>query len=127
MPEFDIRAAIATDIKTLLSLEHSVQTDYVWQLDVHKEKSQTDVMLREVRLPRPVPVPYPRSTETLVDDWNKSNMIVAVMHGHAMAYLRMTDQLVKGTAWITDIVVAREYRQKGVATGLILSAHQWAA
>jgi RimJ/RimL family protein N-acetyltransferase len=126
MPEFDIRSAVATDIKTLITLEHSTLTDYVWQLDIRRETGQIEVMLREVRLPHSVPVPYPRSTENLVDEWNKTNMLIAVMGGQPIAYLRMTDQLLNGTTWITDIVVGQHNRRKGIATGLMMAAHQWA-
>jgi hypothetical protein len=43
MPEIEIRPAIATDIKRLMTLDHSCDTDYVWQLETSKDTEQIDV------------------------------------------------------------------------------------
>jgi ribosomal protein S18 acetylase RimI-like enzyme len=126
MPEIQIRPASAADIKTLLSLEHSGESDYVWQLDVRREPSQLEVNLREVRLPRSVPLTYPRSSEKLGEEWEKTNMLVALIAGNPVGYLRMTDQLVPGTVWITDLVVGRAERRKGIGSSLVIAAHTWA-
>jgi ribosomal protein S18 acetylase RimI-like enzyme len=126
MPEVEIRPAIATDIKTLITLEHSCETDYVWQVDVRRETGHAEAFFREVRLPRSVPVIYPRTTDSMVDEWNKSGMLVAVMGGELAGYVRISDQMVPGTAWITDVVVARRFRRKGIGTMLVISAQQWA-
>jgi GNAT superfamily N-acetyltransferase len=126
MPEIEIRPAVATDIKTLISLDHASESDYVWQLDIHRSTGEIDIQLREVRLPRTVSVHYPRPTQTFVDDWNKTPTLVALSSNQLVGYLRMTDQLVLGTVWITDLVVGKNYRRKGIATGLIIATHQWA-
>lgn len=126
MPEIEIRPAVATDIKTLISLDHVIESDYVWQVDIHKSSGEVDVLLREVRLPRTVSVHYPRTTQTLVDDWNKSPTLVAVHSNQLVGYLRLTDQMAPGTVWITDLIVGKNYRKKGIATALIIAAHQWA-
>jgi len=126
MPEIQIRPAAAPDIQTLLTLEHSSESDYVWQLDVRREASQVEASLREVRLPRSVPLIYPRSTEKLLEAWSKTNMLVALVANQPVAYLRMTDQLVPGTVWITDLVVGRAHRRKGIGSALVIAAHSWA-
>jgi GNAT superfamily N-acetyltransferase len=125
MPEIDIRPAVATDIKTLISLDHASESDYVWQLDIHRTTGEVDVMLREVRLPRTVSVHYPRPTQAFVDDWSKTPALVAVLSNQLVGYLRMNDQLVPGTVWITDLVVGKNFRRKGIATALIIATHQW--
>ncbi len=126
MPEIEIRPAVATDIKPVMELEHGTESDYVWQLDVRREPSQLEATLREVRLPRTVPLIYPRSIEKLSDDWSKTNMLVALLSTKPAGYLRMTDQIVPGTVWITDLVVGRSHRRKGIATALVIAAHEWA-
>jgi len=126
MPEIEIRPAIATDIKTLISLDHASESDYVWQVDIHRNTGEIAVMLREVRLPRTVSVHYPRPTQNFVDDWNKTPTLVAVLSNQLVGYLRMTDQLAPGTVWITDLVVGKNFRRKGIATALIIATHQWA-
>jgi GNAT superfamily N-acetyltransferase len=126
MPEIEIRPAVATDIKKLISLEHASESDYVWQVDIRRTAGEVNVILREVRLPKTVSVHYPRPTQTLVDDWSKSPMLVAVHSNLPVSYLRMTDQLVAGSVWITDLVVGKAFRRRGIATALIIAAHQWA-
>lgn len=126
MPEIQIRPAVATDVKSLLILEHTSQTDYVWQLDLRREPGQVEASLREVRLPRSVPLIYPRPTDNLPEEWNKTNMLVALAGGKLAGYLRMTDRLVPGTVWITDVVVGRANRRKGIGTALVMAAHDWA-
>jgi RimJ/RimL family protein N-acetyltransferase len=34
--------------------------------------------------------------------------------------------MVPGTVWITDLIVGKNYRKKGIATALVIAAHQWA-
>ena len=125
MPEIEIRPAVATDIKVLMTLEHATETDYVWQVDIRKETGQVETLFREVRLPRSVPVMYPRSTERLVDEWSKTGMLVASAGGQLVGYVRVTDLLFPGTAWITDLVVAKRFRRKGIGTALTMAAGQW--
>jgi ribosomal protein S18 acetylase RimI-like enzyme len=127
MPDVEIRRAVATDISTLMGIDHTCQTDYVWQMDVDHEESQLGAIFREIRLPRSVTVPYPRAVTTLPDTWNKrSSMLAAFTGGQAIGYIRVSDQMVPHTAWLTDIVVAPRFRRQGVGMALILAAQSWA-
>jgi GNAT superfamily N-acetyltransferase len=127
MPEISIRPAVATDIPHLMELDHSCDSDYVLQLDFFKDEEETNVTFRRMRLPRPVHVYYPRQVSLLVDQWNRSGlMLVALLNGEKIAYLRLSDNVAPSAIWITDLVVAREYRHQGIASALLLSAQQWA-
>jgi ribosomal protein S18 acetylase RimI-like enzyme len=127
MPDVEIRRAVATDISTLMGIDHTCQTDYVWQMDVDHEEGQLGAIFREIRLPRSVTVPYPRAVTTLPDTWNKrSSMLAAFTSGQAIGYIRVSDQMVPHTAWLTDIVVAPRFRRQGVGMALILAAQSWA-
>ena len=53
---FQIRPAVATDLPRMMGMDHSVMSDYVWQLDLRRESGQVSATLREVRLPRPVTI-----------------------------------------------------------------------
>ena len=127
MPDIEIRRAVATDIARLMAIDHTCQTDYVWQMDVLHEEDQLGAIFREIRLPRSVSVPYPRSVTTLPDTWNRrSGMLTALTGGQVIGYIRMSDLIVPHTAWITDIVVSPRFRRQGVAMALILAAQSWA-
>jgi len=127
MPDVEIRRAVATDIRILMAIDHTCQTDYVWQMDVDREVGQIGAIFREIRLPRSVTVPYPRPITNLPDTWNRrSGMLVAVIGGEVIGYIRMSDLLVPQTAWLTDIVVSPPFRRQGVGIALILAAQSWA-
>ena len=127
MPEIQIRRAVTTDITILMAIDHSCQTDYVWQMDVQRQEGQIGAIFREIRLPRSVSVPYPREVSTLPDSWDRrAGMLVAMIGEQIIGYIRMTDLILPKTVWMTDIVVSPRFRRQGVGTALILSAQSWA-
>lgn len=127
MPEVQIRPAVATDLPVLMAIDHTCQTDYVWQMDVHHEDGQVGAIFREIRLPRAVPVAYPREVSALSESWSrKVGMLVAVLGDKQVGYVRMNDTVLPHTAWLTDVVVAARFRRQGIATALVLAAQSWA-
>jgi ribosomal protein S18 acetylase RimI-like enzyme len=127
MPEIQIRPAIASDLSSLLALDHTCQTDYVWQMDVQHEDGQIGAIFREIRLPRSVSVAYPRPVNALSESWNhRSGILVAEIGGQAVGFVRTNDAIIPHTAWIIDLVVASRYRRQGIASALVLAAQSWA-
>ena len=127
MPEVQIRPAIATDLLILMAIDHSCQTDYVWQMDVLHEDGQAGAIFREIRLPRQVAVSYPRPVATLFESWNRrSGMLVAVISEQVIGYIRMNDVVLPHTAWLSDMVVSPRFRRQGVGMALVLAAQSWA-
>lgn len=127
MPEVKIRPAVATDVNTLVKIDHSSKTEYVWQMDVQREEGQLGTLFREIRLPRPVAIQYPRSVSALPDSWNRqAGMLVAMMNEQMAGYIRMSDFMLPSTAWLTDVVVAPRFRRQGIGMALILAAQSWA-
>ena len=127
MPEVQIRPAIATDLPILMAIDHSCQTDYVWQMDVLHEDGQAGAIFREIRLPRSVTIPYPRTVATLFESWNRrSGMLVGVIGKEVIGYIRMNDVVFPHTAWLSDMVVSPRFRRQGVGRALVLAAQSWA-
>jgi len=130
MPEIEIRPAIASDISDLVALDHHYTSDHVWQMDFNHnwEAGQVTVTFRKVRLPRPLRVEYPRSPQSLEVEWaQRSGILVAVLDGQPVGYAGLTLGRAPYTAWITDLVVNRPLRGKGIGTGLVLAAIEWSA
>jgi GNAT superfamily N-acetyltransferase len=125
MPELEIRTTISTDLARLAALDHSVQTDYVWQLALNREPAQVEVNLHEVRLPRAVRVEHPRPAKELPDTWHLRPMLSAMIGLEAVAYIRFTDAIVPNAVWITDVVVGRPLRRQGLGRKLIAAAETW--
>ena len=127
MPEVNIRPAVATDIPVLMALDHSCQTDYVWQMDVQRDEGQLGAIFREIRLPRSVTIPYPRELSALKETWNRrAGILVAMIGDQVVGYIRMSDLILPRTAWMTDIVVSPRFRRQGIGTALILAVQSWA-
>jgi ribosomal protein S18 acetylase RimI-like enzyme len=127
MPEVQIRPAVATDLPSLIKIDHTCTSDYVWQMDTVLSEGQAGATFREIRLPRSVMIAYPRQVENLADEWSRrAGILVAGIGSGLGGYLRLSDQVVPKVAWIMDIAVEPRLRRSGVASALILAAQAWA-
>jgi ribosomal protein S18 acetylase RimI-like enzyme len=112
----------------LATLDHSSTSDYVWQLDLRKENGQVLAGFREVRLPRPVKVDYPRDPLSLADEWQqRSATFVALAGERPLGYVCILEHSHATTAWVTDLVVNAQDRRQGVGSALLNAAQDWAA
>jgi ribosomal protein S18 acetylase RimI-like enzyme len=128
MPEIEIRPAVSPDLPILSALSHIYETSYVWQVDRSLDEGQITIHFREIRLPRPVKVEYPYPVGILSKEWDQyPNILVALLGGVPVGYVRVKEQLLPSTAWITDVVVRPQQRRQGIAIGLVLAAQDWAA
>ncbi len=133
MAEIEIRNTVSTDLARLAALDHSIDTNYVWQLDVHRDENpgsrtgigQVQVSLREVRLPRTIRLEHPRTAAELPDTWHLRPMLSAMNDLEAVAYVRISDVMVPHAVWITDVVVGKPMRGQGLARKLISAAEAW--
>jgi GNAT superfamily N-acetyltransferase len=126
MPAIEIRAANALDIADMIKLDHNYTTDHVWQMDLEKENGEIEVRFREVRLPRPVQVDYPRSKRSLIDDWSqRSGLLVALHEEKIVGYVSLKRDVSPNATWMTDLVVSKPLRRQGVGSALVLAAQEW--
>jgi len=111
----------------LMGFDHTGTSDYVWQLDLRKENGQVLAGFREVRLPRPISVSYPRDPFALADEWTqRSAMFVAMVNDIPVGYTCILEHSRATTVWVTDLVVDRESRRQGVGSALLNAAQDWA-
>jgi len=127
MNNLTIRAAISSDIPRLASLDHHYSTDYVWQMGYQAGQDEIAISFREVRLPRPMRVEYPRDPSRLADEWNgKLSVRMAEVSEEPVGYMCLVEGPAAGSVWVTDLVVDLRHRRQGVATGLLGAARDWA-
>ena len=122
----EIRPAVATDLPRMMGMNHSVSTEYVWQLDLRKESGQVSASLREVRLPRPVAVAYPRDPFALADEWQYKSAVFVAVDANLVGYACVMEHSAAAVAWVTDLVVAPERRRHGVGFALLNAAQNHA-
>lgn len=109
-----------------MGLDHGFDTDHVWQLSYMTESAEIGVVLREVRLPRPMRVPYPRNSEKLADEWTHRAVILLAEIGNSpIAYISINDGPAEASGWVTDLVVDLRYRRMGVGTQLLSAGQEW--
>jgi len=127
MPEVHIRPATSADIPHLIDIDHHYTSDHVWQMEIGNEEGGINLNFREIRLPRSVRVEYPRSTRSLVDDWqNRSGLLVALLENELVGYVSLMQNIAPLTVWITDLAVVRRHRRKGIGSALLLASQEWA-
>ncbi|HPH97879.1 MAG TPA: GNAT family N-acetyltransferase [Anaerolineaceae bacterium] len=127
MPEIEIRPMIESDMPILMGLEHNYRSHYVWQMDLAVDAGQTTIVFREVRLPRPVDVDYPRQPMAVLQEWKDAAVVLVAEHeGVPAAYIVIQEDMAPSTAWITDLVVAPSLRRQGIGSTLMLAAQSWA-
>ena len=127
MPSFETRPAIANDLPRLMGMDHSCLSDYVWQLELRREPAQIATNFREVRLPRTIPVTYPRNPLSLAEEWTRRDLVlVALKEENLVGYVCATEEHTASIAWVTDIVVTPESRRQGAASSLLAATEAWA-
>ena len=126
MQSLQIRNAISSDIPHLTQLEHGYRTDHVWQMNVREAQEELAISFREVRLPRPMRVKYPRNPSLLIDEWIlHSGFLVAERDGGVLGYIAFVDGPAPNAAWTTDLVVGHSDRRQGVGTQLLQTGIEW--
>ncbi len=127
MAGIQVRTIEPEDLPQLMSMDHSVTSEAVWQLDLQRDQREARVLatFREVRLPRPVTVAYPSNPFSLADEWvHKSMMYTALMGTDAVGYIALTEGP-GAVAWVTDLVVSPRWRRQGVASALLIAGQDW--
>jgi GNAT superfamily N-acetyltransferase len=123
-----IRDGIASDIPACMGLDHTYETEYVWQVNIHGDNQQRNITLRRERLPRRMDVMHPSSEHRLRCGLvPEQAFLVATVDNTPCAYLIMTHDPLDKTAHIRDLVVDRAYRRMGIGSRLVKVAGRWAA
>lgn len=122
-----IKSAELVDLNQCMLIDPAYVTEYVWQMYLERAEAGTTIAFRTVKLPRPMPVHYPRDTDYLLENWQRGEcFLVADEGGEIRGYLDMTVEAWHQTGWINNLVVAKEYRRRGIGTALMKAALRWA-
>ncbi len=127
---FVIRDGLASDIPDCLLLDHSYETDFVWQMQISDEDGWRRIDFRTERLPRALESIYPASEERLYAGLLADQcFLVATTRAEepeTIGYLTMHANRLYRIGEVQDIVVARHYRGMGIAARLVKIAGMWA-
>jgi ribosomal protein S18 acetylase RimI-like enzyme len=84
------------------------------------------VAFREIRLPRPMLVEYPRTRDYLLEDWQRNGcFLVAEQDGRVLGYLDLQLARWNQVGEILNLVVDRPYRRTGIGSSLVERGIAW--
>jgi GNAT superfamily N-acetyltransferase len=122
-----IRSATAEDIEACLKLDHSLETQHIWQMTRHNEGQGFQISFQTLRLPRPVRVEYPRSVDELrLDLADLERVLVAEAEGVILGYSNLTLARADRNAWVRNLVVHPSARRHRVGRALFERCKAWA-
>lgn len=128
-PGFLIRDGLESDIDRCLLLDHTYETEHVWQMALFEEIAGWQVTFKTEHLPRMMEVEYPADQKRIraaLPDEHCFLVAETREPDELLGYLTMRNQPGHGIALVQDIVVSRPYRGHGIATRLLNVARQWA-
>jgi GNAT superfamily N-acetyltransferase len=124
-----IRDGLPGDIASCLALDHTFETDRVWQMQVNEDAAAWEILFRLERLPRPVTVAHPGAEKRLIHAVKHDGLfLIAHERGtrEPFGYLAMLPEPGEGFAHIGDLIVQSAYRREHIATRLLNVARRWA-
>jgi ribosomal protein S18 acetylase RimI-like enzyme len=126
---FVIRDGLESDIPACLGLDHSYETDFVWQMQRQQEDGWRIDFKRE-RLPRTLEVTYLASEERLRAALPAEHcFLIATTRDddpEVIGYLAMRSNPLYRIGAVHDIVVSHPYRRQKIATRMVRIAARWA-
>lgn len=127
MEDTQIKFIEASDLQFCIVMDSSYHTEYVWQMEVFSEDHLIDISFREIKLPRSMRVEYPRTNEQIIDAFQKRDAVmVAMVQGEPAGYLSLSMNKGNSFVQVTDLVVNRRFRRRGIGKKLIRFAQNWA-
>ncbi|MBZ0301600.1 MAG: GNAT family N-acetyltransferase [Anaerolineae bacterium] len=126
---FLIRDGVSSDIPACLSLDHTYDTEYVWQMRLHEDIDLRQIVFQAERLPRTLEATYPADEHRLrlALPTEECFLVVESRDQHEiLGYLTLRSDPVYYQARLQDLVVSRPYRRNRIGTRLLAVARQWA-
>jgi len=120
-----IRPADLADLEAILALDHTFETDHVWQMSGNSTPTEQNAAFRLAKLPRFMQGQFPHDERALRRVLHKCDRLW-VMQGptprDVLGYIGMAGLPWQNTGWIPALAVARTERRKGIATQLLRTA-----
>ncbi len=126
---FLIRDGLPSDIPACLALDHTYQTDFIWQVNITENHGDWQINLTTQRLPRTVDLMHNASEDRLRQALpRQQGFLVAISKddNDLLGYVALYNDEAHDIAWMQDIVVSRPYRRHHIATRLLNVARAWA-
>lgn len=125
--QFTVRPARPADRTPCLDLDHSFDTQLVWQLQHQQTDERISLQFQTVRLPRAVRVEYPRNRDELERDLaSLEGVLIAEAEGIVLGYIQIWLTPSDGSAWIRNFAVGAPWRRRRIGRILFAQGCDWA-
>jgi GNAT superfamily N-acetyltransferase len=126
---FVIRDGVENDVAACLRLDHSYETDAVWQMHIHQEEPNHWTMgFKGERLPRTLEISHLPDESRLRDALPPDQCFLVATQKpdeEILGYLTLFNDTAHGIGLIRDLVVSRPYRRHEIGTRLVNVARRW--
>ncbi len=126
---FHIRDGEESDIPACLELDHTYETQFVWQMRIENDTDHQNIAFTREHLPRILETTYPANERRIraANDPQHGFLIAANRdHGEIFGYMTVHSDAVYHIAYVQDIVISKPYRHNHIGTRLLNIAGQWA-
>jgi GNAT superfamily N-acetyltransferase len=115
------------DFPACLSIDHSYQTNRIWQMALAQQPEAIRVKFQIARLPQTATIPYPYNATELGKRWWEVHwFLVGEQNEQVQAYVTATQEAQRPVAWVGDLIVAPSVRRQGHGSDLLAAAGAWA-
>lgn len=130
-PNFKICDGEVEHIQKCLELDHTYETEYVWQMQLRHEdyRDERNISLKLERLPRVIEIDYPANERylALTAPINHCFLVAGNQDlSEVYGYLTMFHDQAHQLGQVLNIVVSREYRRRQFGSRLLNAARKWA-
>jgi len=103
-------------------MDGSVVSEHVWNMQQSSQRVAVSLLFSQVRLPRPLEVPYPSARDDLVSRLQGGHLLLLAEQDQAVGWVALSYDAGVGMATVNHLVVLPERRRQGIGTELMRSA-----
>jgi len=121
-----IRPATLNDLDACRRMDGSVVSEQVWNMQQSSQRIATSLLFSQVRLPRPLEVPYPSARDDLVSRLQGGHLLLVAEQDQVVGWVAVSCDGALGVATVDHLIVLPERRRQGIGTELMRSAAEGA-
>ena len=123
-----IQDAVEQDVAACLKIDHTIDSNAVWQLNDRISQQEISVQFNWQELPRSITLEHPADADLMLDFIREQQcFLIATTEDRVLGYLLMRTDTVHHIGLISTIVIDTPWRQQSLARRLLRSAASWAA
>lgn len=117
-----IRLAGLNDLDSCRRIDGTVISEHVWNMQQSSQRIDISLLFSQVRLPRPLEVPYPSARDDLVSRMERGHLMLVAEQDQIVGWVAMSYDDGIDVATVNHLMVLPERRRQGIGTQLMRCA-----